>query len=131
MASQLIPLLDNKDFLCLTVSKKFCEQGVYGGHKREFITQQLSEMEETLLVCSVCAGVTRDACSIKGGSGMVCEACVQKTEEFQAVEPVRSMVSNLKCRCPLKHRGLRFKSFRVGISSPNVSSRCLYFLLIF
>ncbi|KAI6651552.1 TNF receptor-associated factor 4-like [Oopsacas minuta] len=102
--------LDKKDDLMLNFSLAESSNNlVYHGYKREFITQQLSAMEEALAVCSKCSGILRDACNIREGEVMVCEACVGVEEGAQPVGAVRIMVSNLRCRCPLKHRGCRWE----------------------
>ena len=102
--------IDKKDDLMYNFSLGQGSSGMmYHGYKREFITQPLSPMEETLTVCSMCSGILRDACNIREGVAMVCEACVGMEEEAQPVGAVRSMVSNLNSRCPLKHRGCKWE----------------------
>ena len=89
---------DIKEGLYLTVRGE-----ELAGYKRELVTQQLSEIEHQLLVCHKCNGFMRDACNTVSGTAMGCQVCVGTGGG--TVGTVRTMVSNLRCMCPLKHRG--------------------------
>ena len=92
---------DIKEGLYLTVRGERGEE--LAGYKRELVTQQLSEIEHQLLVCHKCNGFMRDACNTVSGTAMGCQVCVGTGGG--TVGTVRTMVSNLRCMCPLKHRG--------------------------
>ncbi|KAI6651551.1 TNF receptor-associated factor 4-like [Oopsacas minuta] len=100
-------VIDSKEKLALTPVVGILN--TYGGYKRELITKTLSFMEQTLLICSKCSGIMREACNIGGGGAMVCEACVGVGEGALPVGAVRTMISILTCRCPLKFRGCRWE----------------------
>ena len=103
MAEKGFSELDNMEDLVYTAIQ--AESGVrWGGYKRELITQNLSMLEESLVVCSVCAGIMHSACSIKGGLAQVCESCVGEDTAHQPVGPIRAIVAKLGCRCPLLDR---------------------------
>ena len=103
---EAISELDTKDELMLIhIVSEGCNETVYGGYKKEIITQKLSVMENTFVVCSKCAGIMRDATSIRSGLGMMCEVCIGEEEVTIAAGTVRGMVLKLGCRCPLKQRG--------------------------
>ena len=92
---------DIKEGLYLTVRGGRGEE--LAGYKRELVTQQLSEIEHQLLVCHKCNGFMRDACNTVSGTAMGCQVCVGTGGG--TVGTVRTMVSNLRCMCPLRHRG--------------------------
>ena len=75
-----------------------------GGYKKELVTQNLTVMEESLVVCSVCRGIMHETCSIRGGLAQVCESCVGEEDSHQ-VAPVRSIISKIVCKCALSERG--------------------------
>ena len=103
MAEKGFSELDNMEDLVYTAIQ--AESGVrWGGYKRELITQNLSMLEESIVVCSVCAGIMHSACSIKGGLAQVCESCVGEDTAHQPVGPIRAIVAKLGCRCPLLDR---------------------------
>ena len=76
----------------------------WGGYKRELITQNLSMLEESLVMCSLCAGVMRDACSVRSGLAQVCEDCVGDDTTHRPLGPTRGIVAKLGSRCPLLDR---------------------------
>ena len=78
--------------------------GKWGGYKRELITQNLTMLEESLVVCSICAGIMHNACSIEGGLAQVCESCMEDDTTNQPVGLIRTIVAKLGCRCPLLDR---------------------------
>ena len=105
MADRSVLREDSKEGLYLTVRGGLGR--VLAGYKRELVTQQLSEIERQLLVCHICNGFMRNACNTMSGTAMGCEACVGTSGG--TVGTVRTMVSNLRCMCPLRHRGCEWE----------------------
>ena len=69
------------------------------GFKKEYLSQNLSEMEEQFIICPNCEGITRDACTYEGQ--LTCELCCKNRSEAKAVNQVRTVVAKLGIRCPL------------------------------
>ena len=107
MADKTVLEVDNIETLYLTPSleRQASGRGQLAGYKREIVSQQLSNIELQLLVCYFCSGFMRNACNTQAGAAMGCEICVGSGQWAQAVGTVRTMVSNLKCVCPLQSRG--------------------------
>ena len=108
MAAKRISKLDSKEALTYTVLKGEGST-IWGGYRRELVTQKLSILEENLMVCSRCAGIMRDACSIKGGLAQVCGGCLGGETESQPVGPIRATVVKLSCRCPRMEKGCEWE----------------------
>ena len=108
MAAKRSSHVDTKDELIL---KQIGSAGEvrYGGYKRDLVTQNLSQMEEMIIICPKCAGVMRDACNISGEDSMACKTCVGKDSCTEPVINIRKSVSRLECRCPLNHRGCEWE----------------------
>ena len=85
----------------------------WGGYKKELVTQNLTALEETLLVCSVCRGIMYETCSIKGGLAQVCESCIGEEVSHHPVASIRSTISKLVCKCALYERGCEWEG-RLG-----------------
>ena len=105
MAAKRAFHLDNKDDLMYKLTEGSTSGVSYGGYNKELLTQNLSQMEETLIMCSKCLGIMRDACNSGGGMAMGCKTCVSEELCPQPVGKVREMVLQLACKCPLQHRG--------------------------
>ena len=114
MAGKSESRVDNKSELMCIVSPGGTVEH-YKGYRHDFITQTLSPMESQLIVCRRCAGIIRDACSVSGGMAMVCATCVGD-EVAQPVGAVREMVAQLKCRCPLTHKGCEWEGIVRDVS---------------
>ena len=102
--------LDNKEDLLLVPSR----QG-YRGYRRGLITQQLTQMEEALLVCGICDGLLNNACNYGNGQGTCCESCLGAGEVAQGIGAIRTMVSNLRCQCPLGVKGCEWEGTIQGL----------------
>ena len=76
----------------------------WGGYKKELVTQNLTALEENLLMCSVCRGIMYETCSIRGGLAQVCESCIGEEVSHHPVASIRSTISKLVCKCALKKR---------------------------
>ncbi|KAI6647283.1 TNF receptor-associated factor 4-like [Oopsacas minuta] len=86
-----------------------------GGYKMELVIQNLSSLEESLVVCSVCEGIMHNTCSIKGGLAQVCESCVGKETNHQLVGSIRSMIAKISCKCALSERGCEWEGTLGGL----------------
>ena len=102
--------VDSKENLLLVPSR----QG-HKGYKRGLISQQLTQMEESLLVCSICNGILYNACNYGNGQGMCCEPCLGVGEVAQGIGAIRAMVSNLRCQCPLSVKGCEWEGVMQGV----------------
>ena len=85
-----------------------------GGYKKELVTQNLTVMEESLVVCSVCRGIMHETCSIKSGLAQVCESCVGEEDSHQ-IASIRSTISKLICKCPLSERSCDWEGTLGGL----------------
>ena len=103
MVEKRVSKLDKKEDLVF-MDKKDKSYNKRGGYKKELVTQNLTVMEESLVVCSVCRGIMHETCSIKGGLAQVCESCVGEEDSHQ-IASIRSTISKLVCKCPLSERG--------------------------
>ena len=87
----------------------------WGGYRKELVTQNLSALEETLFVCSVCRGIMHETCSIKGGLAQVCESCVGDEASHQPVGSIRTTILKLVCKCALLERGCNWEGTLGGL----------------
>ena len=105
-------------YLCLV--KK--HGGLYGGYKKELITENMTERELTTYICPSCKGIVRDPCTSSSGKP-ICYCCVFTTlgvvkspplssdsigKTGKPNEYIRVMVIALKCSCPLIYRGCKW-----------------------
>lgn len=77
--------------------------GGYGGYRLEILKQNLSPMEQTLVVCSCCKGVMREASFSSGRN--TCLNCCPQNEQSAPVDSIREIVMKLPCRCPVDSEG--------------------------
>ena len=108
--------VDSKEDLLLVPSVKG-HKGYkgYKGYKRGLVSQQLTQMEESLLVCSICNGILYNACNYGNEQGMCCEPCLGVGEVAQGIGAIRTMVSNLRCLCPLSVKGCDWEGIMQGV----------------
>ena len=82
----------------------------HGGYKEDFLTENLSKREKTILMCKTCDGLMKDACISNSGESY-CSACERnpnsKTKQIPNLA-VREMINLLKCSCPLSERGCKW-----------------------
>ena len=84
------------------------EDGVYGGYRRDILTENLSEREKQLLICEICKGIMREA-SISSKGERFCSCCEVRSFFSSSKQApnvsLRKMISSLKCCCPLMSQG--------------------------
>ena len=69
------------------------------GYKKEYLSQNLTEMEEQFIICASCEGIMRDASTNEGE--ITCDLCCNKRFDAKPVKQVRSLVAKLGIKCPL------------------------------
>eukprot|EP00800_Vazella_pourtalesii_P008263 TRINITY_DN218_c0_g1_i2.p1 TRINITY_DN218_c0_g1~~TRINITY_DN218_c0_g1_i2.p1 ORF type:complete len:394 (-),score=65.96 TRINITY_DN218_c0_g1_i2:5-1186(-) len=111
MAEKRISNLDRIEDLVFVNTRETSYR--WGGYKKELVTQNLTALEETLFVCSVCRGIMYETCSIKGGLAQVCESCIGEEVSHHPVASIRSTISKLVCKCALYERGCEWEG-RLG-----------------
>ena len=103
MAEKRVSKLDKIEDLIFVDTRETSYK--WGGYKKELVTQNLTVLEESIFVCSVCRGIMHETCSIKGGLAQVCESCVGEEDSHQPIASIRSTISKLVCKCALSERG--------------------------
>ena len=98
MASKVSCVLDNK-FDLLYVKRIDKDEVKYLGYKRDYLAQNLTELERGLVICEVCNGIMREA-SIVGGE-TTCRVCSASPGELNSVKIVENSVNKLEIKCPL------------------------------
>ena len=79
--------------------------GIYGGYRKDILKENLSNRDETFLICGICKGIMREACLTSNGE-QICSCCeVLSLSKQTPNEVVKKMVNSLKCCCPLLERG--------------------------
>ena len=89
--------------------------GIYGGYRKDILTENLTNRDETFLICGICKGIMREACLTSSGE-QICSCCEVRKSQSAIIgrpclskhtpnEVVRKMVNSLKCSCPLLERG--------------------------
>ena len=86
--------------LCLVKGKN----GEFLGYKRDILTENLSERENTMFVCIRCQGIMREVCLSSDGE-QFCSCCKKEDEKTHPNLHVSNMVLSFKCSCPLIARG--------------------------
>ena len=112
MAEKRVSKLDKIEDLIFVDTRETSYK--WGGYKKELVTQNLTILEESLFVCSVCRGIMHETCSIKGGLAQVCESCVGEEDSHQ-VASIRSTISKLVCKCALSERGCDWEGTLGGL----------------
>ena len=112
MAEKRVSKLDKIEDLIFVDTRETSYK--WGGYKKELVTQNLTILEESLFVCSVCRGIMHETCSIKGGLAQVCESCVGEEDSHQ-VASIRSTISKLVSKCALSERGCDWEGTLGGL----------------
>ena len=81
--------------------------GEFLGYKRDILTENLSERENTMFVCIRCQGIMRQVCTSSGGE-QFCSCCKKKRDRTHPTLQMDSTVLSFKCSCPLIARGCRW-----------------------
>ena len=90
--------------LCL-VKGKTCE---YRGYKRDILTENLSERDNTMFVCNRCQGIMREVCISTDGGEHFCSCCKKEGEQANPNLQMDKMIISFKCSCPLIVRGCKW-----------------------
>ncbi|KAI6658033.1 TNF receptor-associated factor 4 [Oopsacas minuta] len=106
MASEDNPPDDSNDVLYIKKVKEnslmyqfFRKKDTYCGYKRDYLAQNLSEMEEGFIVCKKCTGIMREASICRGDT--TCLVCSETPRQLNPVKAVQSAIENLQIKCPL------------------------------
>ena len=73
--------------------------GTHRGYKKEFLSQNIPPMMETILICPVCTGIMNNATVCQGA--ITCDACTDPRGERTKVTQVINTVIGLDVKCPL------------------------------
>ena len=96
----------------------------FRGYKKDYLSQNLSELEEELIICPVCDGIMRNASAFEGN--ITCYLCSFNKTEAKSVNKVRDLVAKLGIKCPL----LRECDWRGSISEAESHSHACRSALI-
>ena len=88
---------DNKNDLLYV--KRSVRKGSYCGYKREYLAQNLTELEREMLLCKVCEGIMRKASLVEEET--TCLSCSETPNRLNAVKLVENCVNKLEIKCPL------------------------------
>ena len=80
------------------------QPGVFGGYKRSWIHENLSERDEHFTLCYKCKGLMRNACVIEQANKLSCESCTGGSA-YSVFTIGRKSISDIHLRCPLSKRG--------------------------
>ena len=98
MATKDIP--DNIDVILYVRCKRENEKtNVFRGYKGDYLAQNLSEMEEDLVICKKCCGIMSEPSFCNGET--TCLVCSETPGKLNAVKAVQSSISKLEIKCPL------------------------------
>ena len=114
MAEKRVSKLDKVEDLVFVNTRETSYK--WGGYKKELVTQNLTALEENLVVCSVCRGIMHETCSIRGGLAQVCESCIGEEGTHQPIASIRSTISKLVCKCALSERGCDWEGTLGGLA---------------
>ena len=98
MASRPERILPNNTDELLYV--KLTRKGVtkYCGYRKDYLSQNLTEMELELIVCKGCTGIMRKPSLCNGNT--TCLVCSERPE-LNSVKGIQNSVSKLNIKCPL------------------------------
>ena len=80
----------------------------YRGYKRDILTENLSERENTMFVCVRCQGIMREVSISSDGGEQFCSSCKKEGEPTHPNHQMDNMVMSFKCSCPLITRGCKW-----------------------
>ena len=97
---------------------------MYCGHRREYLAQNLTKMEEGLVACKKCSGIMREASLSKGET--TCLMCSEIPDKPNPVKAVQDSIEILEIKCPL----LRKCDWKGKLSDAEAHVEdCLFFLI--
>ena len=100
MADQVSHTPDNiENVLYVSQEDLFGVECEFRGFKKIYLLNNLTEMEEELIICPTCDGLIRDASTYEGE--MTCTLCSQNENNAKPVNKVRTLVAKLGIKCPL------------------------------
>ena len=104
MASELLTLpredsVSDLLFVKTYVKTLFRRETRYRGYRRDYLSRNLSEMEETFLICKVCSGIMREASLVRGET--TCLLCSATPRKLNAVNVIQNSVAKLEIKCPV------------------------------
>ena len=79
------------------------QESGFGGYKRELLVQNLSVLEENLVVCPKCKGIMRDASVWNGLTS--CFDCSENSMCSSKSDLLRDNIAIMQTKCPLYDRG--------------------------
>ena len=104
---------------------KLTKKGVtkYCGYREDYLSQNLTEMEQELIVCKECIGIMREPSIYNGNT--TCLVCSERPE-LNSVKGIQNSVSKLNIKCPL----LRDCSWNGNLSEADHHlNTCVHFLI--
>ena len=87
-----------------TLCRVRTEEGSYRGYKKDILTENLSERDNTVFVCPRCKGILRELCLSTDGE-QFCSCCKKEGEQTHPNIHVNNAILCFKCYCPLISRG--------------------------
>ena len=85
---------------------KISRGGDYGGYRKDILTENLTEKKKSVLICTVCKGIMKEACISTSGE-QFCSCCVESISKGLDTA-IRKTINSLKCCCPLIERGCKW-----------------------
>ena len=115
-------LPDNTDeLLYVKLTKKDVTK--YCGYRKDYLSQNLTEMEQELIVCKECIGIMRKPSLCNGNT--TCLVCSERPE-LNSVKGIQNSVAKLNIKCPL----LRDCSWNGNLSEADQHlNTCVHFLI--
>ena len=126
MANKLpdVPVPDNIDAL-LYVKGSGGGEAKCCGYRREYLAQNLTQLEEEISICKVCGGIMRKASLVK--EEITCQSCSDTPNKLNTVRVAENCVNNLEIKCPLL-RDCKWKGKLV--EAENHLKKCKMFLVV-
>ena len=97
--------------------------GKFGGYKFDLLMEEYPATFLSLVTCSRCEGIMRDASGVGSPQEFMCSVCVEGSSH-SALGPNREVVSNLIIWCPLRSRGCEWEG-HISSSETHLDS-CMY-----
>ena len=75
-----------------------CPMEVYCGYRDDYLAQNLTKMEQTLVVCKRCNGIMREPSFMEGET--TCSVCSNNPNKPNLVKELKSSINILEIKCP-------------------------------
>ena len=120
---EIIP--ENIDVILYVIREKENEiPAAYCGYRGDYLAQNLSDMEEALVICKKCCGIMKEPTLCYGET--TCLVCSETPNKLNTVKAVQSSISKLEIKCPL----LRDCEWKGKLSEAEGHLKnCLHFLI--